>query len=79
MKGSIAEKRGKINILEEKTAALLTDLQQHAVRLQALEAQIPPLTARLTALEETNKNCDFPKALADLVSQKLNEKYNECS
>ncbi len=79
MKGSIAEKRGKINILEEKTAALLTDLQQHAVRLQALEAQIPPLTARLTALEETNKNCYFPKALADLVSQKLNEKFNECS
>ena len=79
MKGSIAEKRGKINILEEKTAALLTDLQQHAARLQALEAQIPPLTARLTALEETNKNCDFPKALADLVSQKLNEKYNECA
>ena len=79
MKGSIADYRGKINILEEKTAALLTDLQQHAARLQTLEAQIPPLTARLTALEETNKNCDFPKALADLVSQKLNEKYNECA
>jgi hypothetical protein len=30
-------------------------------------------------LEETKKNCDFPKALADLVSQKLNEKYNECA
>jgi hypothetical protein len=47
--------------------------------LQALEAQIPPLTARLTALEETNKNCDFPKNLTDLISQKLNEKYNECA
>ena len=79
MKGSIADNRGKINILEEKTAALLTDLQQHAARLQVLEAQIPPLTARLTALEETNKYCDFPKALTDLVSQKLNEKYNECA
>ena len=79
MKGSIADNRGKIHILEEKIAALLTDLQQHAARLQALEAQIPPLTARLTALEEINKNCDFPKALADLVSQKLNEKYNECA
>ena len=79
MKGSIAENRGKINILEEKIATLLTDFQQHAARLQALEAQTPPLIARLTALEETNKYCDFPKSLTDLVSQKLNEKFNECA
>jgi hypothetical protein len=34
----MAENRGKINILDEKTAAILNDLQQLAGRLQTLEA-----------------------------------------
>ena len=46
--------------------------------LRNQEALIPPLTARITTLETINKDSSFPKALTDLVAQKLNDKFIEC-
>ncbi len=52
--------------------------QKGTENLRNQEALIPPLTARITTLETINKDSNFPKALTDLLAQKLNDKFIEC-
>jgi len=47
-------------------------------RIKTAEDSIPHLNTQIKALEDINRNCDFPNSLTTLVGQKLNENLAGC-
>ena len=59
--------------------ATTNELKLLAAKVTKVEEIIPPIESRVSAIEQINRNCDFPNSLTKLVQQNLLSKYEECT
>lgn len=60
---------GRLKTVEDSIPHLSTknEISLLSERLKTTEDSIPPLNTRIKALEDINRNCDFPNSLITLV------------